>query len=198
MRIRSARAGDTPKIDNLGSDTSPRYAVTGVLSQDRRLVLPGLTMRYGQRQELATWLDKLRSGGGEAVTATTGAFGLTATQLESLRDAPKRPVLQETKDRPLTDLVRHVQQITQLPVELDATARQAISNSSRVLDELQGLSCGTALAVATRPYGVLVAPAAQGPRAVALRSDRAPPVPTSRGPSAARSRAGCSRQRPTC
>jgi hypothetical protein len=172
VRIRSARAGDEPAIDNRGSDLAPRYTVTGVLTSGRRLVLPGQAFRYGQRKELAQWLEKLRRGGAEAVTAPTGAFGLTARQLAKLRDGLKRPVVVATKGQPLRDVVRHVERMSNITLDTDAEAQRVLSGSSKVLDELQGLSCGSALAAAVRPYGLLVTPIGQGTRDVGLRITR--------------------------
>ena len=43
VRIRGARAGDEPEIDNRGSERSATLRVTGVLTANNRLVLPGLT-----------------------------------------------------------------------------------------------------------------------------------------------------------
>ena len=51
-------------------------------------------------------------------------------------------------------------------------AQRAIVANEEVLDELQGLACGTALAAAVRPYGLLVVPSGQGTRSVGLKITR--------------------------
>ena len=59
----------------------------GVLTSKSTLVLPGGTFRSSDRARLAAWVDKLRSEGIEALTAPTGAFGLTPKQLVRVHDA---------------------------------------------------------------------------------------------------------------
>ncbi len=169
VRIRSSRAGDEPKIVNRGSDSAPRYEVTGILTANGRLGLPGLIVRYGQRKELIAWLDKLRRGGDQAVTAPTGIFGLRSKQLAALHDALKQRVAIPTKGKSVREVVQHIQRMSQLQIDLDASAQPVLSGSNKVLDELNGLSCGTALAVAVRPYGLSVVPTGQGARTVGLR-----------------------------
>ncbi len=169
VRIRSARSSEEPKIVNRGTESAPRYQVTAVLTANGRLVLPGLAVRYGQRKELTAWLDKLRRGGDEAVTAPTGVFGLRGKQLAVLHDALKRRVAIPTKGKPVREVVQHIQRMSQVQIDLDASAKGALSGNNKVLDELEGLSCGTALAVAVRPYGLSVTPTGQGTRSVGLR-----------------------------
>jgi hypothetical protein len=169
VRIRSARAGDEPKIENRGSDSAPRYAVTGMLTGDGRLALPGALVRYGQGKELSAWLEKLRQGGVDAATSPTGAFGLTAKQLATLRDTFRTPVAMPTKGKPVRELVRHVRRMIDMEIEVDASASTVLSENNTVLDELQGVGCGTALAAAVRPYGLLLTPTGQGTRTVGLR-----------------------------
>ena len=126
VRIRSARVDDQPKIENRGSEETPRYAVTGMLLQTGRLALPGVTVRYGQRDELTSWLDKLRRGGSETVTAPTVAFGLTERQLTTLKLNMRKRLILSTKNRPLGELVRHLQQT--FDVQLDVDASRATSD----------------------------------------------------------------------
>ncbi len=108
LRIRSERPGDEPTIVNRGTDDNPRYAVLGVLAKDNRLVLPGLTVRFGQRQQLSDWFARLRSGGVDAVTGDAGAFGLTAKQFVALHEAVKPAIQFETKGKPVRTVVQQI------------------------------------------------------------------------------------------
>jgi hypothetical protein len=169
VRIRSARPGDQPLVTNRGSEASPRYAVTGLLTKDNQLQLPGLTVRAGQRKPLAEWLDRLREGGEDAVTGLAGAFGLTARQFVVLHDAVKPAITFSTKGKLVRDVVKKISESTPATVEMDATAETAIAGNEQVADELQGLSRGTALAAAVRPLGLVVVVTGQGKRVGGLR-----------------------------
>ncbi len=128
LRMRGARASDEPAIENRGSDDAPRYDVTGVLTADNRLALPGLIVRYGQRKELTSWLEKLRRGGEQGVTAVTGLFGLTDKQLVTLHDALKKPVTGTTKGKTLRDVVEQSGAVS----PLRSTSTKALGRRSAV------------------------------------------------------------------
>lgn len=169
VRIRAQRPGDELAITNRGTDDSPRYAVTGLLTSDNKLQLPGLTVGLGQRKQLADWLTRLREGGEDVVSGASGAFGLSAKQFVVLHDAVKQPVTIATKGKPVRDVVKRIVESTPVTIELDAAAQTALASNERVLDELKGLSRGTALAAAVRPLGLVVVVTGQGKRAGGLR-----------------------------
>lgn len=169
LRIRGARLGDEPKVENRGTEDAPRYHVVGILTGGNQLQLPGASVRLGDRKQVAEWLAKLRGGGSEGVTAPRGAFGMTERQLRALNDALKSPVAFDTRDQRISDVVEKLRGALAVPVEIEAGAASALAGSEKVLDELSGLGSGTALAAAVRPLGLVVVPAASGPSSVRVR-----------------------------
>jgi hypothetical protein len=172
LRLRSARPGDAPSVVNRGTQAQPRYVVTGMLTRDNRLQLPGLTVRFGQRQQLSDWLERLRGGGEDAITGEPGAFGLTAKQFAALHEAVRPAIEFATKGQLSRDVIRQIRDSLPVSVEVDPSAAAAVESSEVVLDELQGLSRGTALAAALRPLGVVVTVTGQGQAAAGLRMTR--------------------------
>jgi hypothetical protein len=172
LRLRTARPGDEPAVVNRGTPDQPRYVVTGILTRDNRLQLPGLTVRFGQRQQLGDWLERLRAGGEDAITGEPGAFGLTAKQFEALHEAVRPAFEFETKGQPSRDVIRQIRESIPVRVEVDPSAAAAVEGSDAVLDELQGLSRGTALAAALRPLGMIVTVTGQGQASAGLRITR--------------------------
>lgn len=172
LRVRSARPGDAPTVDNRGTPQQPRYVVTGVLTRDNRLQLPGLTVRFGQRQQLTDWLERLRAGGEDAITGDPGAFGLTARQFEVLHEALRPASGFATKGRPSRDVIRQLLDSIPVHVDVDPAAATAVDTREEVLDELQRLSRGTALAAVLRPLGLVVTVTGQGQAAPGLRITR--------------------------
>lgn len=169
LRIRGARPDEEPAITNRGTDDNPRYDVIGVLAQDNRLHLPGLTVRFGQRQQLTDWFARVRAGGIDAVTGEAGAFGLTAKQFLALHEAVKPVITLETKGKPVREVVQQIVDSFPVTVEIDAAAAALVAGNEPVLDELRGLSRGTALAAAVRPLGLVVTVTGQGQRVAGLR-----------------------------
>jgi hypothetical protein len=169
LRIRGARPDEEPTITNRGTDDNPRYVVIGVLTEDNQLHLPGLTVRFGQRQQLTDWFSRVRTGGVDAVTGEAGAFGLTAKQFLVLHEAVKPAITLETKGKLVREVVQQIVGSLPVAVEIDAAAGPLVNGNETVPDELQGLSRGTALAAAVRPLGLVVTVTGQGQRAAGLR-----------------------------
>ncbi len=169
LRMRSARPGDGPAIVNRGTPQQPRYVVTGLLTRDNRLQLPGLTVGFGQRQQLTDWLARLRAGGEDAISGDPGAFGLTAKGFEALHDAVRPPIEFATKGQASRDVLRQIRDSLPVRVDVDSSAAAAVESREVVRDELQGLSRGTALAAVLRPLGLVATVTGQGQAAPGLR-----------------------------
>ncbi|MHB8899474.1 MAG: type 1 glutamine amidotransferase family protein, partial [Thermoguttaceae bacterium] len=63
FRIRSAEGGEVPNIQRRGTDDAPLYAVTGIITADNVVVLPGARFQATQIGQLAQWLKDLAEMG---------------------------------------------------------------------------------------------------------------------------------------
>ncbi len=151
IRVRPMRAGELPRVEARGSG----FEVLGILSSQNKLHLKGGVFGLNDRAALGKWLDRLRSGGTDGVTAARGAFGLTVEQLTALHEALKPDVGIPTAGMSLELLVERVGQRTRVPVEVDPKVQSGLTQG-RVLDELTKVSCGTALSAALRHQGLIV------------------------------------------
>ncbi len=169
VRIRGAQPDDVPRVINRGTAAAPRYRVEGLLTDRGVMQLPGVVIRYGQRKQLQQWLDRLRRGGTEAVTAATGVFGLSENQLLKVRDVLKAPVRTKTKDQPVRTVIQQLASGLELPVRIDSGAERKLNAGEKVRDELLGLSRGTALVAVIRPLGLDLVPTTYAGGQLALR-----------------------------
>ena len=80
-----AQPGDEVKIDVRGTADSPVYAVTGLIVGNE-LIVPGARFKRSEAGKLARWLDDLAEHGPPNRREARPAFGLTAKQLEQVRD----------------------------------------------------------------------------------------------------------------
>ena len=158
IRFRSQRAGAKIEIKNRGTEQSPNYVVIGVLTARNTLRLPGVEFRYGERAAITKWVEKLKADGMEGVTAQTGVFGLTKKQILQVHEALTGKVNFSTRGLTNAEAVTRIARGLQLEVALDPTARTALASQEKVADELQGLSCGTSLAIVLRPLGLVLVP----------------------------------------
>lgn len=157
VRIRGARAGEQPDIEETAAGASKVYRVTGVLTSRDKLVLPGEQFELRDAARLRDYLERLLADGAESMTAVRGTFGLTKEQFEQAFKQLGRPVSFATKQRPLAELLARVEQQSGMKVDLPpslpaTTARLACQ------DKLIPLSLGCGLAVALKAEGLAFAP----------------------------------------
>ena len=154
LRVRSARGGERPSVKQTGRDTSPRFEVQGILTARNQLQVPGGTFSLEDRGRIEAWIQRLASEGAENLTAPRGPFGLTEDQLLAANEALQRPVPFSTDNMLAADFLRQMNSLIPLPIQPAPSARGRLTSSSVILDELQGLTAGTALAIAMRPHGI--------------------------------------------
>jgi hypothetical protein len=162
VRIRAAQPGDRVEIRQRGSGDSIVYQVTGALTARNTLRVPGAEFRFSDKAGLSTWLDKLKQGGETRLGEREVAFGMTPTQLVAVHEALKVPVTFATKEQRSFDALKRISATLRLSFLADAEARQAMAGDDPVLDELQGLSAGTAIASILRPLGLVMVPQQAG------------------------------------
>ncbi len=161
LRVRSGRSGDRVEVRQRGSGQDVTYQVTGLLTARNTLQLPGGEFRQGDTAGITAWLAKLKEGGQQRLQETEAAFGLTPTQLLAVHEKLAVPVTAKTKGQNSYEAMRQIAGGMTLSFVADADARQRMAGGDPVLDELQGLSAGTALAAILRPLGLVLVPQKQ-------------------------------------
>jgi hypothetical protein len=158
VRIRAGTDDDRPEIENVGSEKSPVYKVKGLLTPGGNLILPSGKFKLGDRAALGQWMEKLKSGGTDALTSKPGAFGLLPKQLAAVHEALAGSVDFSTAGGKPRELVDKITDKLSLKVNLDSSADAPLRSDDVFPDELNGISCGTALAAILRPYGLVFVP----------------------------------------
>ena len=158
LRIRTAHDGEQPSLSKGGTTLSPIYRVTGILQAGNRLRLPGAVVKFGDQAAIQDWFTKLKEGGEEGLTNPTGLWGMTARQVIAFHQALEKKVTMQTKGKPVADVVTQITRGVDATIVVDPSATRALAGRDVVLDELRGMSSGTAIAVAIRPLGLLMVP----------------------------------------
>jgi hypothetical protein len=161
LRIRGARATDRIGIQQRGDGGSAYYKVIGLLTARNTLRVPGGEFRLSDKAGLSKWIAKLKEGGESGLYETEAAFGLTPSRLVKVHQALSVPVTFATKDQRSFDVLKRIAATLPMSFLADAQARRAMSTDDPVLDELQGLSAGTAIAAILRPLGLVMVPQKQ-------------------------------------
>lgn len=159
VRLRSAEPTDRTNVEKTGTPEAPVYHVTGLLTSNNELLLPGAKIRYGDKAGLQAWLDKITSSSDQA--EATGAFGMSDEQLVALHDRLAPALSISTRGKELSAVLRSIAGELPVALDIDLELRTKVREANAVADELQGLSVGTALAAALRPAALGFAPLRQ-------------------------------------
>ncbi len=162
VRIRGGNIGDRVQVELTGTAQRPSYKVTGILTLDEKLILPGGKFTASDVAGIQRWLARLNEGGTEGLSAKPGAFGLLPNQLVQTHEALAGKVSFATKGESPQEVVEKIAGSLKLKLTIDAASQRALKASEPVNDELQGLSHGTALAAAIRPAGLVLLPVKEG------------------------------------
>ena len=166
LRIRSLRGDEQPETRDTGTG---RIKVLGVITASGTLIVPGGRFTVAEHRRFQAWLEKVRAG--ERPAGPAGSpnsrldadgkpipYGLTVDQLVKLYQALEPPITFETKGRRPADVARAIRELVAIDMPAAAGVREAFAQDEPVLDDLRGVSAGTALAAVCRPLGVAITP----------------------------------------
>ena len=165
VQIRGRQPGDEIGIRTRGTSDRPTYLVTGVLSASNELLLPGGRFKRGDAARVARWLNELAAKGPPEERERKSAFGLTSRQFELAHEDLARPVDFSTKGLECREVVDKLAARLDAPLVIDRQMLDMLGRE-RVSTELNGLSCGTALAYTLRPPGLCLVPRPRDAEAV--------------------------------
>ncbi len=154
LRFRQGGRTAIPSIDSASESGQTVYRITAVLANSR-LTVPGARFSKSQISAFNDWLQDMPAHA--AGDKATHAFGMAAEQLLYVHKALKQPLLIETKGVPLPQVVDTISRT--LPIGLQSKTRLS---DEKLTESLAGISSGTALAAALRPFGLVLVPVRTG------------------------------------
>lgn len=154
LRVRPARGGEPPLVNPVTPDSKRHYQVQGILTAQNQLRLVGGTFRLEERRRIEQWIERLGSEGARNLDAPRGPFGLTEDQLLAIQETLQRPIPFSTAGMATTDFIRQWKGLVPLDLQVDSAAGRQLAVGASVSGELQGMSAGTALALAMHERGV--------------------------------------------
>jgi len=158
LRISQARDDVRPSIEKEGTDAAPIYFVKGVVDSSMRLHLPGATLSARSPSAVRGWIEQIKAGGIEGPRAGPGAFGLSGAELLGVHEKLSAPVGFSTKGKMAREVAGGIVHDLPLKVLVDESARAALAGEETVLEEMEQVSRGTALAAVLRPLGLVFVP----------------------------------------
>jgi hypothetical protein len=133
--------------------------VLGIIRTDNQLYLPGGRFRLQDHAGLQRWLRDLPAGStANRDQRSSNEFGLSDQALVEVFDRLTVRVRQPTKGQSASRVIQQIGRDLTLPLQIDRTVDNRLRSNERVIDELSGLSSGTALAAVLRPLGLALVP----------------------------------------
>src|SRR4051812_14336105 len=158
VQVRGGGQGGEPKVTNRGTARAANYQVVGVLTSRGQLRLPGGTFTKADRARLKDYFAQLGADGADAVTAPHVRFGLTEKELTAVLADLAQPIDFETKGLTPRAFIDRLQTKLTLKPSVDTEAEQVLRTAVPAVDELKGVSAGTALAITLRNGGLVMRP----------------------------------------
>jgi hypothetical protein len=172
LRIHSAPNAQEPSIKVLGTAGSPVYHVYARLTSRGELLVPGGRFSVRDASKLSQWLTNLKANGPQnSATKNAGPFGLSREQLAQAHAALAQPLGFATRGLPCAKAIAQLRLRIKLPLTFETPGNEGAAGQEPITEELQSLSCGTALAYLLRAAGLGLAPrlGAQGKLELVVR-----------------------------
>lgn len=128
----------------------------GQIDRDGSAVFPGHRFRQSQADELAEWIEELKTYGAQGAPTGKPLWGLQRAQFTEIFDSLKATIEGETKGRPVEEVIAAMPLPANYPVRWHTstdTIRETAS-SIMVQQEVRGLSTGTGLAIILADLGL--------------------------------------------
>ncbi len=157
LRIRAAEPVDRVGVEVRGTAEAPIYVVTGMITAQDELVLPGGRFRPTDVVAVARWLADLAQHGPPDQAGRATPFGLNAREFQHVHDDLAQPVGFSTAGMERCEVVRRLAARLRFPVRLDPKDLERIGCDT-LSEDLSKVSCGTGLAYALRAPGWCLVP----------------------------------------
>lgn len=159
LQIRGIRETDKAVIETRGTEANPSYRVTGILTANNQLILPGGKFTSRDRVELGAWLTRLKEqGSAQAQGGDKLIFGLSDSQYAAVRRDLSRPVDFSTKGVSVQEILSRISQRLDMQLLVDRNVNAALAEADKLEIELRDVSRGTVLAYVVRSAGLVLQP----------------------------------------
>ncbi|MBL9161934.1 MAG: hypothetical protein JNL18_04240 [Planctomycetaceae bacterium] len=157
VRLRGANGGDEPSVTPSGEGENQRFRLVAILNRRDQLELPGGKFGVGDRAKLKAYFESLPERAANQ-GVERGIFSLTKQQFEQVYEDLSTPVTMSTKGVAPEAIVATLKEGLTIRLEVDDEASRALRSAKPFPRELQGLTTGTALAMAIRPAELTMIP----------------------------------------
>jgi hypothetical protein len=157
VRVRTPKAGDELGVDETIQGTLRWVVATGELDAQGQLKFPDRSFSVREQTQLKEWIDELKLYGAQGAPEGKPLWGLTNAQFSKVFESLSTPVAGKVRGQRLDAALEQLRLPEDLSVRYHSTAIAHIAarrTDAALQAEVQGLSCGTALAGVLANYGL--------------------------------------------
>ncbi|SFH53646.1 hypothetical protein [Planctomicrobium piriforme] len=160
VRIRQPLADEKVAISEKPRGPFRVVKVTGAINRDGVLIFPGKTFKPGQSEQMKMWLTEIKTYGAQGSPQGQPRYGLTEPQFKTLFEQLTPPVADPLKGLSIAAAIEKIPLPAALSLNYHSTAAalQQSAGQTKLEDEVQGLSTGTALAYVLSQQGLAFRP----------------------------------------
>ena len=155
-QFRAPIGGDELGVDETVRGTFRMVKVVGRLTDDGQLQLGEKRYTTDDVRQLKEWLDETKAYGAQGAPLGKPLWGLSQGQFTEIYEALSGAVEQELEGVPLVPALDRLPLPPQYPLRNSVAAGEwlAAHPAGKIENRMQGLSCGTVLALALREAGL--------------------------------------------
>jgi hypothetical protein len=161
LTIRRSVLNEEPAVTERPLGLSRQVTAVGRLDRSGEIRFPGRAFRPTDLAELTEWVNALKTYGAQGSPEGQPLWGLTQPQFDLLFEKLSTVPQESLQNRPLAEVVAQLEQLLQVKIRWTAAADDrllGLQANAIVRPNVNGLSCGTALAVCLRDHGLAVRP----------------------------------------
>lgn len=161
LNIRQGLADEKIETTEKKAGNSVRQVrAVGKMDREGRLIFADRTFNSGETDKVAAWVKELKAFGSQGTPAGKPLWGLSKPQFGALHRAFSEPVPFEPQGQPLELAMARFNLPPEYSIQFSqaATRKLAGEREPKVLQPLQGISKGTALAILLSEHGLGLAP----------------------------------------
>ena len=161
VRIKTGGIEEDPRISETIRGPLRTVLVVGTIDRRGTLSFPGRTFNAGDEKSLGEWLDELKVYGAQGNPAGKPRWGLNTEQFKQVFELLAENVETDLKGQPLIDAARSLGFGIEVPLRIhDSVGAKWKSETAplTVLQDVRGLSRGSALAVLLNDHGLCFRP----------------------------------------
>jgi hypothetical protein len=158
VRVKSGGVDDKPQLKETRRGPLRTVQLVGRIDRKGTVTFPGKTFQPGDEKALREWLEELEAYGAQGSPVGQPRWGLSTDQFQALFTSLAEEVQANVKGEPLVDVARSLGFGIDISLRVDDSVDDRWTPFLTALQDVRGISRGSALAVLLNDHGLCFRP----------------------------------------